>query len=92
MDSIKAAFRVCGQSRTTLGEISNTRAASLPMFTRSGSSELVTISWNDSDRALTSETGFPLMFSVIIEAEAVEMAQPLPEKETLCTLPFSMRR
>ena len=52
----------------------------------------VTSSWNRSNSASASATVFPLRASVIIEAEAVEIAQPEPSKLTSrTTSPSTLR-
>ena len=52
----------------------------------------VTRSWKRANMARASASDLPLTSSVITEAEAVEMAQPLPSNATSATVPSSTSR
>jgi len=51
----------------------------------------VTASWNAEKRAWTSADARPFTASVIIDADAFEMAQPLPVNATSATRSASRR-
>src|SRR3569623_1246113 len=65
-----------GYSRTPSSTVSLPSAA----LSASAAAGLVTMSWKRSNSATASATFMPLRRSVINEAEAVEMAQPMPSK------------
>jgi len=94
-----AAFIVCHASEAHFTRIGNSwtpaNTASLPSWAETAAAfdgSAVTSSWKSSKSALASPSVLPLSASVIIEADAVEIEQPLPLKVASRTTSSSTSR